>query len=376
MAIYVHWPFCLAKCPYCDFNSHVADAPIEQTRWRDALIAELAAYAPATSHRGVGSIFFGGGTPSLMPPETVAAVLAAVRDRWPVDDDLEVTLEANPTSVERERFAEIAAAGVNRASLGVQAFDDRALAFLGRGHSVAEVRAAVAVAAASFRRYSFDLIYARPEQTEAAWRAELGEALDMAGEHLSVYQLTIEPGTAFHKAGVVAGDTEVVLFEATQDVLAVAGLSAYEISNHSRLGAECRHNLNIWRGGDYIGIGPGAHGRLRVDGGDGWEEVRNIPSPSGWLQAVGEKGHGIAHRGRLANTERAEEVLMLGLRLTQGIDKVRFRAATGIELDDFLAADRISDLVNTGDLTSDEARLHATESGRRRLNAVVGYPLA
>ena len=374
LAVYVHWPFCLAKCPYCDFNSHVAEEPVAQARWRDALVGELAHYAEATQDRTVTSVFFGGGTPSLMAPETAAAVLAAVRRHWPVDDDIEVTLEANPTSVERERFADFAAAGINRASLGVQSLDDQALAFLGRGHSAAEARVAVAVAADCFRRYSFDLIYARPDQGEAAWRYELAEALEMAGDHLSVYQLTIEPGTAFHKAGVVAGDSEGALFEATQDVLAAAGLAAYEISNHARPGAECRHNLNIWRGGDYIGIGPGAHGRVRTAGDGGWEEVRNIPSPAGWLRAAEEHGHGIAHRGRLEDAQRAEEVLMLGLRLTEGIDGDRFRA-TGIGLDEFLDTGRLADLVENGDLTHDDTGLSATETGRRRLNAVIAYLL-
>jgi len=374
LAVYVHWPFCLSKCPYCDFNSHVAEATIDDVRWRDALVTELKSYGVDNGGRTVASVFFGGGTPSLMAPETVAAVLETVRAVWPVADDLEVTLEANPTSVERGRFAEFAAAGVNRASLGVQALDDQALAFLGRGHTVSEARTAVAVAADCFDRFSFDLIYARPAQDEAAWRAELSEALDMAGDHLSVYQLTIEPGTAFHKTSVVAGDADGDLFDATQEALAAAGLPAYEISNHARPGSACRHNLNIWRGGGYIGVGPGAHGRVPLGG--AWQETRDIPAPTGWLRAVEDKGTGVTHRAPLIPQQRAEEVFMLGLRLTEGIDRQRFRQAAGIDMDEIVDAERIADLIKNDDLEEDGEVVRATPTGRRRLNAVVAYLLA
>ncbi|HJS32275.1 MAG TPA: radical SAM family heme chaperone HemW, partial [Alphaproteobacteria bacterium] len=271
LAIYVHWPFCRSKCPYCDFNSHVRES-VDDTRWRGALLTELDHFAASTGGRTVRSVFFGGGTPSLMAPQIVAAVIDCVARKWRVADDVEITLEANPNSAEQSRFAAFRAAGVNRLSLGVQALDDADLGALGRGHSAAEAQAAIARAAAVFDRYSFDLIYARPRQSRAAWETELRRAVALAGDHMSVYQLTIEPGTAFaarHARGelvVPDEDAAAALYEATQAILDDAGLAAYEVSNHARAGAECRHNLAYWRYEDYIGVGPGAHGRLKLGG--------------------------------------------------------------------------------------------------------------
>jgi oxygen-independent coproporphyrinogen-3 oxidase len=368
--VYIHWPFCASKCPYCDFNSHVAEA-IDQGRWRRALVAELSHFAGETRERTVASVFFGGGTPSLMEPEMVAALIAAVRGAWPTADDLEITLEANPTSVEAGRFAALAAAGVNRVSLGVQALDPAALAFLGRRHSAAEALAAVALAATHFPRYSFDLIYARPGQTAAAWRSELTRALAYAGEHLSLYQLTIEPGTPFAREGVPAADEETAaaLYEATQEILEARGLPAYEVSNHARAGAACRHNLVYWRGGDYVGVGPGAHGRLSRQGAT--DALYQIHAPERWLEAVEARGHATAKRGALSPEERREELLMMGLRLSEGVDLRRFRAQTGG--DDLDALDRASlaRLIEGGFITLDEHSLRATPAGRLRLNAVL-----
>ena len=287
--VYVHWPFCASKCPYCDFNSHVR-AEIDEARWRAALVRELDHFAALAPGRTVTSIFFGGGTPSLMAPATVAAVIERTANHWRLAGDVEITLEANPTSVEAGRFAGYRDAGVNRVSLGVQSLDDRALGFLGRGHDAAEARAAVAVAHARFPRVSFDLIYARPGQSPAAWRRELAEALQIAGEHLSLYQLTLEPGTAFHARaarGALAlpgGDAAAALYDVTQEVLEGAGLPAYEISNHAVPGAESRHNLTYWRSGDYLGVGPGAHGRLT--GGGAVLAIAQTRSPERWLAAV------------------------------------------------------------------------------------------
>src|SRR5438477_11446330 len=286
LAVYIHWPFCRSKCPYCDFNSHVRER-IDEARWTSALLADLERQAELAPDREVVSVFFGGGTPSLMPPETVAALVERVKALWPVAPDLEVTLEANPNSAEADRFAGFAAAGINRLSLGIQALQPEALRFLGRGHDRDEAIAAIRLARASFARYSFDLIYARPGQSVAAWEAELDEALGLAGKHLSLYQLTIEPGTAFGnraaRGEVLAADEETgaALFEATQRRLAAAGLPAYEISNHARPGAECRHHLAHWHYDDYLGIGPGAHGRGTQDGGK--IATRQRRTPAAWL---------------------------------------------------------------------------------------------
>ncbi len=370
LALYVHWPFCRSKCPYCDFNSYAVEA-IEQERWRAALLREIEYFAIETSGRALSSIFFGGGTPSLMDPATAAAVIAAARRHWPTSKDLEITLEANPTSSEAGHFAGLAEAGVTRLSLGVQSFDNAALAFLGRAHDAAEAKRAIALAANTFERFSFDLIYARPGQTVAAWRQELTEALAFAPGHLSVYQLTIEPGTRFHEMKVAAADedTAAALYEATHEVLATAGLPAYEISNHARPGAECRHNLNIWRGGDYIGVGPGAHGRLSGSGGTA--ALRQIHTPSRWLAAVDRQSHGTVERLRLEPRQRAEELVMLGLRTAEGIDRARFAARCSLALEEVVDADALAELADGGFLEIDGTTLRASAAGHQRLNAVL-----
>ena len=373
-ALYIHWPFCKSKCPYCDFNSHVRDG-IAQERWRQALLAELDHAATETAGREVTSIFFGGGTPSLMDPATVAALIERAAARWRMAEDVEVTLEANPTSVESARFAALRQAGVNRLSLGVQALDDRALRFLGRGHDAAEALAAIALARRHFPRYSFDLIYARPEQTLVQWRAELARAMALAGDHLSVYQLTIEPGTAFATAHArrdwVLPEEELAgeLFEATQVILAEAGLAAYEISNHARPGGECRHNLTYWRYGDYVGIGPGAHGRVTL--GPDKRATRRYRAPETWLAAVERQGHGLEEQIALNAAERAEEMLMMGLRLAEGVGRARFRAETGGEIEASLDSRRLADLIAGGFLVQADSGLRATAAGRQRLNAVL-----
>jgi putative oxygen-independent coproporphyrinogen III oxidase len=363
LALYVHWPFCVSKCPYCDFNSHVR-ASVDQDAWRDALLADLAHEARALPDRRVGSVFFGGGTPSLMPPATVAAILAAADAAWGFDPAVEITLEANPSSVEAARFADLAAAGVNRVSLGLQALDDAALRFLGRAHDVSEGLAALAVAQRNFTRVSFDLITARPDQSLAAWEAELARALAFGTEHLSLYQLTIEPGTRFATEAAAGrlvlpeGDFAADLFDATRAMCAAAGLPAYEVSNHARRGAESRHNLTYWRYRDYAGIGPGAHGRR------GGLATRRHRKPENWLAAVARNGHGMQEEVALTPTERAHEALLMGLRLREGVDLARI----GREWIDDAAVARLAGhglVVDTGD------RLVVTECGMPVLDAVL-----
>lgn len=373
LAVYVHWPFCRSKCPYCDFNSHV-ETSVDQDRWRAALLAELDHCANETEGRRAVSLYFGGGTPSRMEPRTVAALIAAVRERWPPVGDLEVTLEANPSSA--AGLGAFLEAGVNRVSIGVQSLDDKRLAFLGRWHSAAEALAAVAEAA-RFPRHSFDLIYGLPGQTVDGWKAELARVLEIAGEHLSVYQLTVEPGTAFFAQGVEEAPEALAatLFEVTQDLLEGAGLPAYEVSNHARPGAECRHNLFCWRGGDYLGVGPGAHGRLADDGGGAWASHR-IAAPDRWLRAVEDQGFGTAKTTRLSPLQRREEILMTGLRLTEGVEADRFAAAAGQSLEDFLDPARLEPLAEGGFIEWDGQGLRATPKGRLCLNAVIGKLLA
>ena len=382
LGLYIHWPFCRSLCPYCDFNSHVA-ARLEdddQRRWRDAYLAELAHYAGRVGRRRIVSIFFGGGTPSLMAPATAAAVIDAAAGHFDLADDVEITLEANPGSVEADRFAGFAAAGINRVSLGVQALDDAALKSLGRQHSATEARTAIAVAARHFDRYSFDLIYARPGQSVAAWRRELADALTLASGHISVYQLTIEPGTPFflrqaEGALTLPGEAAgAAMYEATQSVLDAAGLPAYEISNHAAPGAACRHNLGYWRYEDYLGIGPGAHGRLTVDG--TVHATRQHRAPEIWLQRVGELGHATRTDMALDTATRISEALMMGLRLAEGIDAERFARRTGAALDTALDTVALGRLVAGGFLTNDAAGLRATSEGRQRLDAVLGALLA
>jgi oxygen-independent coproporphyrinogen-3 oxidase len=363
----VHWPFCLSKCPYCDFNSHVRHAAIDEARFVRAFAAEIAATAQRTPGRTVSSIFFGGGTPSLMAPQTVAAILDAIGQHWSVAPDAEVTLEANPTSVEAERFRGYRTAGVNRVSLGVQALDDEVLKSLGRMHTAREALDAVAVARTIFGRYSFDLIYARPNQAPRAWASELKKAIAEAAEHLSLYQLTIEPDTPFsalHASGKLVipnDDCARDLYDITQEICAAAGLPAYEVSNHARSGAECRHNLVYWRGDEYAGIGPGAHGRLHVDG-------RRLATatekrPEAWLMRVESLGHGLVVDDTLTREEQADEFLLMGLRLVEGIDPLRYTALAGRPLD----PKRIK-------LLRDEGALETTSGGRLRVTPA-GFPL-
>jgi putative oxygen-independent coproporphyrinogen III oxidase len=373
LAVYIHWPFCRSKCPYCDFNSHVREK-IDAARWTRALIADLDHQAALVPDRIVASIFFGGGTPSLMPPETVAALIARVKALWPAAPDLEITLEANPNSAEAERFAAYAASGVNRLSLGVQSLDDAALRFLGRAHDRGEAIRAIRLSRDIFPRYSFDLIYARPDQRHAAWEAELDEALALAGEHLSLYQLTIEPGTAFGnraqrgEALVLEDDEAAALYEATQSRLAAAGLPAYEISNHARPGAECRHNLAYWRYQDYLGMGPGAHGRLTQGG----EKVatRQIRAPEAWLAAIDGAGTAFEEVAPIARAAAVEEMVMMGLRLVEGVARRRLEDLADRPIEDLFGA-ALPRLVDGGFLSLDSKRLAATAAGRQRLNAVL-----
>ncbi len=373
IALYVHWPFCRAKCPYCDFNSHVRPV-VDQARWRGALLAELDHFAAELGPLRLTSIFFGGGTPSLLPASTVAAVIDRAVQHFPADPAIEITLEANPTSVEAERFRGYRAAGVNRLSLGVQALDDAALVALGREHDVAEALAALDLAAATFARYSLDLIYARPGQAEAAWEAELGRALALAGDHLSLYQLTIEPGTVFH-ARVRAGTLEPMpdgrqarLFELTRSMTEAAGFAAYEVSNHARPGAQSRHNLTYWRYRPYIGIGPGAFGRL--PGGAGRVGTSTKRQPEAWLEAVERDGHGELEREQLSRADLVIEALLTGLRLAEGVPVTRLEAldpAWRRVIDERALAT----LVEAGWLAWDPLRLRLTERGRLYLDAVL-----
>jgi len=373
IGLYVHWPFCESKCPYCDFNSHAAGAvgAVDQKRWRHALLAELGHYAAETTDRTLTSIFFGGGTPSLMDAETVGALVEAAHRHWTCADDIEITLESNPSSAEAQRFAAYRDAGVNRLSLGVQSLNDAALRFLGRVHDAGQAMEALERARAAFPRVSIDLIYARPGQTVAEWREELTEAIARAGEHVSTYQLTIEPGTAFHREGVCPadGDTGADLWDVTQEITSKAGLPAYEISNHARPGAECRHNIAVWQGMDYIGIGPGARGRLTTGGVT--ETTRQTRMPDKWLAAVVAAGHATIERTSLDVAERAEELLMLGLRLTDGIDRERFLTRSAVAIEDIVDPDGFARMIDGGFIEDDGKRVRATADGRPRLDAVL-----
>ncbi len=379
-AVYVHWPFCLSKCPYCDFNSHVRES-VDHDRWRAALLREIdhAAEIEAQEAGPATSIFFGGGTPSLMEPATAGAVIERVAERWGLAADAEITLEANPTSVEAAKLGDFRAAGINRLSLGVQALDDGSLKALGRQHDAAGALQAVRTAAKLFDRYSFDLIYARPGQTEATWRDELGRALAEAGDHLSLYQLTIEPGTAFHtlhqrgELEIPDEDDAANLYELTQEMLIEAGMPAYEISNHARPGGESRHNLAYWRYGNYAGIGPGAHGRSSADGRT--TAFRRHRAPERWLDLVECAGHGTGESRPVEPGQRIAEILMMGLRLTEGVDQARFAAQTGETLATALDAGRLADLTDENLLELDEIGLRATADGRQRLNALLAHLL-
>ena len=379
LALYVHWPFCLSKCPYCDFNSHVRDA-IDQERWRAALLRDLDAAGADADRRPLTSIFFGGGTPSLMDAETVAAIIERAALLWTVTAETEITLEANPTSVEAGRLAGYRAAGVNRVSLGVQALDDAALGFLGRGHSAVEAIRAVEMAGRIFDRFSFDLIYGRPGQTAESWRAELDRALALAGDHLSLYQLTLEPRTAFFRraqageALILDEDGTAALYEMTQSMLADAGMPAYEISNHAKPGGECRHNLVYWRYGDYAGIGPGAHGR-RTSGGTK-AATRRIRSPEEWLAALESGESARVEETPLTAEERFTELMMMGLRLAEGVPLARIHAECGAEAERWIDRARLRDLVEEGYLDRCEGLVRATLAGRQRLDAVLAHLMA
>ncbi|WP_099865850.1 radical SAM family heme chaperone HemW [Pararhizobium haloflavum] len=370
--VYLHWPFCAAKCPYCDFNSHVRHKPVDQQRFIEAFRQEIAYTSGMTGPRTVTSIFIGGGTPSLMEPSTVGAILDSVARNWTVPDGIEITLEANPSSVEATRFRGYRDAGVNRVSMGVQALNDADLKVLGRLHDVADALKAIRLARETFPRLSFDLIYARPGQTVAAWEAELKQAISFAVDHLSLYQLTIEEGTPFyalHKAGklvVPDGDVSAELYEATQAITADAGLPAYEVSNHARPGAESRHNLTYWRYGDYAGIGAGAHGRLTLNGSKVATATERLPER--WLEMVEARGAGHVDIEELELEEQADELLLMGLRLTEGLDLSRWEALSGHAID----TEREAFLIEQGFLERlGNSRIRCTPAGMLILDAVV-----
>jgi putative oxygen-independent coproporphyrinogen III oxidase len=369
LALYVHWPFCVSKCPYCDFNSHVR-AWIDQDQWRDALLADLAHEARLLPGRKLTSIFFGGGTPSLMNPTTVEAIIIAAVSHWAPEARLEITLEANPNSVEAERFADLASAGVNRLSLGLQSFDDRALNFLGRAHSSREGFRALETAQKHFRRVSFDLIYALPGDTEASWSATLAQALALGTSHLSLYQLTIEPGTRFATQAAkgelepLDSDIAATLYELTDAMTSGAGIPAYEISNHARRGQESRHNLTYWRYGDYAGVGPGAHGRRH-----GMWTMRHR-KPENFLSALARNGHGIDEEAPLSATEAADEALVMGLRLREGVDVGALAERFGLQ--SIVDWDRVERLAASGHLECDGTHVRLTAAGRLLLDHILG----
>jgi len=371
LALYIHWPFCLKKCPYCDFNSHVR-ADVDAEAWQSALLADMAHEHEHTRGRRVGSIFFGGGTPSLIPPALAGALIAEAERLWSLAPDAEITLEANPTSYEAAKFADFRAAGVNRVSLGVQSLEDEALAFLGREHSAVEALAAVESAQGLFGRVTFDLIYALPGQSAAAWEAQLARALAFGTEHLSLYQLTIEPGTGF--AGAVAkgrftpmdADEAADLFVQTQDQTAAAGLPAYEISNHARKGAQSHHNLTYWRYRDYVGIGPGAHGRR-----GGVATIRH-KKPEAFLRRVGENGHGLSEERALNRDEQLSEALLMGLRLAEGVDLAALATRFGTEADALIDTKRAEFYAGLGFVTREGDRLTVTPQGMPLLDALLG----
>ncbi len=370
--VYVHWPFCLSKCPYCDFNSHVRGAAIDEERYLQAFRAEIAHRATLAPGRTVASVFFGGGTPSLMRPQTVQGVIDAIAAKWRLDANAEITLEANPTSVEAGRFRGYRAAGVNRLSIGVQALSDPALKALGRRHTVDEALAAVALAASLFPRFTFDLIYGRPGQSEAEWRVELKRALDLVGDHVSLYQLTIEPDTIFErlrdagKLDLPDEDLSLAMFQATRELTEARGLPAYEVSNHARPGGESRHNLIYWRYGEYAGVGPGAHGRLATAKGRLAQETERHPEM--WLTQVETDGHGLVENSALSREEQGDEFLLMGLRLREGVDPRRYERLSGREID----RDRIRSLVEDGFIEVDaRGRIRVTPMGAPLLDTVV-----
>lgn len=377
--VYVHWPFCARKCPYCDFNSHVREE-VDQSAWLAAYEREIAHTAALVPDHIVSTVFFGGGTPSLMAPATVEGIIGAIRSHWRMANDVEVTLEANPSSSEYKKFADFRAAGVNRVSIGVQALHDDVLRFLGRTHSAAEARKAIETAARVFDRFSFDLMYARPDQTEEGWRIELDEALNLAGGHLSLYQLTIERQTPFYwaeKRGdfvMPDDDTGGAFYEVTQDVMDEAGLPAYEVSNHAAAGQESHHNLIYWRAQDFAGVGPGAHGRLSLPDGRRLA-TRTHRAPEIWLGRVADNGHGLHEPEAVARAEQVREALMMGLRLAEGVDLGALADRYPDQKDVIPSDDRLRPYIAEGYLEKEGARLTATQDGRQRLNALLAAVL-
>ena len=374
ISLYVHWPFCEAKCPYCDFNSHVRER-VDAKAYEKALLAELDHFAAQTSGKKLTSIFFGGGTPSLMPPETAAAVIEKAKMTWGQGEEIEITLEANPGSSEAKKFQDFRAAGVNRLSLGVQSFDDDALKFLGRVHNAGEALGAIEMAKDTFPRFSFDLIYARPEQTLAAWTKELEKALTLARGHLSLYQLTMELDTAFYrqhqrgKFSLPGEDDAADLFELTANLCAGAGMSAYETSNYAAPGDESRHNLNYWQGGAYVGIGPGAHSRVYLD--ENWRAVSTLKLPEAWLDEVQKKGVGVAEDMALTPLQRGEEIVMTALRLRDGLNKKGFKQTSGILLYDLINESALAALKDQKLLQENETHLATTKAGALLVNSII-----
>lgn len=378
LSLYFHWPYCLSKCPYCDFNSFEA-SEFDTERWRISYNAAIQHHAANLKKQYITSIFFGGGTPSLMPPALIEGIISCVHKAWPVSPSVEITLEANPTSVEAEKLKGFRSAGVNRLSIGVQSLDNKALAFLGRRHSAEEAKSVLKLAAKLFDRFSFDLIYARPEQTLKTWITELKEALDYTKGHMSLYQLSIEPQTRFYtdfKKGIFHmpdQDLSAEFYETTQDIMSRYGLPAYEISNYASPGEESRHNMTYWRGGAYCGIGPGAHGRLYMNG--AWAALSDHKVPEIWHQLVSEHGNGVNRHSFLTGHERFEEIVMMGLRLTEGVNKKRLEKETpdALSLDQLYKNARV--LENEGYVLLDNRVLKVTETGRLVLNSILNFLL-
>ncbi len=379
LALYIHWPFCVAKCPYCDFNSHVRDS-VDVTAWQAAMLTDMDyEHGQFRAQEDIGpltSIFFGGGTPSLMPPALVGALLARAEALWGFAPDIEITLEANPSSVEAKRFADLAAAGVNRLSLGVQSFDDAALRYLGRAHDAGEARAAIGIAQRHFARVSCDLIYALPDQSAAAWAEELDHALSYGTDHLSLYELTIEEGTRFAsdvRRGLwtpMEDDNAAVLFDLTQDRMTAAGMPAYEISNHARVGSESRHNLTYWRYQPYVGIGAGAHGR-RIGGRRGGYATERHKKPENYLSAVARNGHGAKAETVLSAADQGAEALLMGLRLAEGLDVDELSARLGLPSTAIVDWDAVARMETQGMLTRNTDHITTTRAGRLLLNAIL-----
>nr|HIL77237.1 coproporphyrinogen III oxidase [Rhodospirillales bacterium] len=374
MGIYIHWPFCEKKCPYCDFNSHVRDN-INHLKWLKAYLNELRYYASETSERVISSVFFGGGTPSLMKPSVIEKILNEIQSLWHCSKDMEVTAEANPSSSETQLFKDFRGAGINRLSVGVQSLNNQSLMFLGRLHNADDARKAIKAATKIFPKISFDLIYALPGQTPITWKKELASAIKIAEGHLSLYQLTIEPGTEFHKKRIKAANEDIgaALFELTQEIMDNAGLPAYEISNHAKKGQESRHNLIYWRGGDYLGIGPGAHGRITHA--YKTEMMHNYREPEIWLNLAITKKYGQQKRAALSKEERRNELVLMGLRLIEGISLDHFNSLTNQHLTKIIDKNRITALADQGYLTLSNTVLKTTVAGRQRLNAVLTYLL-